>query len=78
MLRIRADIRANVRPDEALMASMGSSGLPSVIHRATPMTSPAPLKTDVLKAYDKYQTGLAAAVAKGCLPGQFVAAWLPM
>ena len=28
MLRIRADIRANVRLDEALMASMGSSGLP--------------------------------------------------
>ncbi|CAE7237168.1 unnamed protein product, partial [Symbiodinium sp. KB8] len=62
--RINARVRVNVSADEAFMATLGSSGLPSVLHRSAPGSSAHPLNGDVLKAFDKYNTGLQQAVSQ--------------
>ncbi|CAE7504901.1 unnamed protein product [Symbiodinium sp. CCMP2592] len=48
------------------MAGWGSNGLPSVLHRSAPATAAHPLNGDVLKAFDKYNTGLQEAAAAAC------------
>ena len=57
-LRITAQMKVNMTPDEAFMAGLGSNGSPSVLHRSAPPTSAHPLNGDVLKAFDKYNTDL--------------------
>ncbi|CAE7356783.1 unnamed protein product [Symbiodinium sp. CCMP2592] len=64
--KIRAQIKVNAVADEAFMAGLGSNGLPSVLHRSAPATAAHPLNGDVLKAFDKYNTGLQEAAAAAC------------
>ena len=48
------------------MAGLTSNGMPSVLHRRAPTTVAHPLNGDVLKAFDKYNTGLQEAAAVAC------------